>query len=1021
MNWIFSEETLFNLAVWQVVLGIGFTLSLGLILWRYRNLAPASRYHVWASAFFTIALLPWLALWPANQPTTTTKKAAQPHETYFASNQPLPVSYETDIVPAIQVGSPGQVGNHQTAIAANTHVVAVSTSPRTPQVQKAVYPPVPFNLEATTASSANPLPNWDWQRGGLLLFVGLWAMVSLFLIVKLGFGLWQLHRLKRDSEPIHGPMATWFNQTLGQMGLSRRPVLKMHETIASPLVAGLFQPAVLVPETLYRQLSGEALRQILLHELAHIKRWDDWVHLFQKAVLALFWFNPALQWLSRKMAWDRETACDQFAIGLTGKSKQYAYSLLKVSESMRHPTSGLLTVGAVRGKKQLTHRIESLLRPSQSPSRLSAAMKLFLGLLFTGCLASMAVAGPKLIMLQGPEDIPAGEKQALEKALQVEIEQLKRERDALLLQVKTIQSQLDSETRHDFANATDEERAALEEQRRVLEEMQAKLQSEQLNLNGLTTIERSKLRSEQERILAMERAVEVESQKMRQEAERNREQLELARRRAEELRDSGDTAMRERTRGMERHRRQLEAERAEMERQRAQLLDSAEAEARALEELRASQASAEAHALSGRYQHTSTSVSGKGNHIIFESEKGHSTMIHQTDEFELELRGKVSFNRDETGVATIGKGGSFKIHDQRINGQDHKLTVRPGRNGELTYTYHFNGRKREFDAEAQAWLANALPEILLESAINAEARVSRVLAEKGVKGVLDLSDRVESDFAKATYLKILVSKEQLSLKEIKRVVKASSMISSDFHRAQILSAVVTGREPNAELAEIMVDGMKGMGSDFEKRRVLNQVVPITKDGKAMAKLLKVVQTIGSDFEKRQILQQVASSWPSGDLAKLGFFDALGEVHSDFEFRQIVVNMTIDSSLSRDQISQLASLSAQRVGSDFELAGILEHLAEYLPLDAEFEKTIRSIHSDHEKGRLLQKLIERGDLDASEQETILNCTATIHSDHTQATVLDAFRGQYDLTGSIATRYADLVSNLSSHYRDRLSDH
>jgi len=1065
MSWVFSEEVIFNLALWQVVLGAGFTLSLAIILWRYRNLPSSNRYHIWASAFFTIAVLPWLALWPAGSSQQGAPvEDREPHQMLAVQDHPAPAPGIRFNDATTQIGSTAIAiaSNQPFAIAGNSGSVQVSPQPHVTTVRQAKQQPVPFNLETSLTSSPGGIANWSWRQEGLVLFFSLWAMVSLFLLVKLAMGLWQLRRLKRDSEPVSGPLASWFDQTLAQMNMIRKPVLKTHQTIGSPLVAGLFKPSILVPETLLNQLSGEALRQILLHELAHIKRWDDWVHLFQKAVLALFWFNPALHWLSRKMAWDRETACDQWAIARTGKSKQYAYSLLKVSESMRYPANGLLTVGAVRGKKQLTHRIESLLKPSASPSRLSTVVKILVGLLFTGCLASMAVAGPKLVMLQNSDSEPIEEKKAIEHDLRVEIEQLKRERDSLLHQIRIYQSRLESDLADIGGDASEEERALLEKQRRALEEMRAQLQSDSVSLEEHVARQQAQV----------EDAVQAQAESMRDQLRQNQEQLELARRQAEELRLSGEVQLRDEMRELERQRRQferegvrelerqkdleqqrrqleierdgvrglerqkdLELQRRQLEIERAAMLErrqnsymeelrarsekefQAQRELMTQEEMRAQEELARVRAVS---RQNSVSVQGKGNNIHIGSDRGHSTLIHETDDFSLEIRGKVTFTDDEIDVASISRGGSFKLEDKRNRGERHKLTVRP-RSGGLKYSYYYNGKAQDFDAKARAWLADTLPEMLVETAINAEARVSRILAEKGVKGVLDLADSVQSDFAKSVYLKILISKKELSMKEIKRVVKASEAIHSDFHRAQILTAITENREPNAALAEILVDGMKGLSSDFEKRRVLTRVVPITDNTKAMSKLLKAVGTMSSDFEKRQILTQIGTHWKASDLAKVGFFETLETIHSDFEFRQIVVGLTIDESVSRDQMAKLAALSAKKVRSDFELAGILNHLSGYLPLDDEFEKTIGHIHSDHEKSKLLRHLIDRGNLDVGEQETILDCTAQLSSDHERSRVLQAFRNQYELSGSIATRYSDLVQSMSSHYRRRLSDH
>jgi len=77
-----------------------------------------------------------------------------------------------------------------------------------------------------------------------------------------------------------------------------------------PTAIGFFQPAVIVPAWTLRELSAEELHSVLLHELAHLRRWDDWTNLAQELVGALFFFHPAVWRIGSRLSLEREMACD---------------------------------------------------------------------------------------------------------------------------------------------------------------------------------------------------------------------------------------------------------------------------------------------------------------------------------------------------------------------------------------------------------------------------------------------------------------------------------------------------------------------------------------------------------------------------------------------------------------------------------------------------------------------------------------------------------------------------------------
>jgi len=82
-----------------------------------------------------------------------------------------------------------------------------------------------------------------------------------------------------------------------RMGVAGPVRLKVSGDGAGPVVYGLFQPVVMVPRNLAPTLGSRHLRDVLFHEMAHIKRHDLWVNLAQNVTQVLYFYNPLL-WLA---------------------------------------------------------------------------------------------------------------------------------------------------------------------------------------------------------------------------------------------------------------------------------------------------------------------------------------------------------------------------------------------------------------------------------------------------------------------------------------------------------------------------------------------------------------------------------------------------------------------------------------------------------------------------------------------------------------------------------------------------
>jgi beta-lactamase regulating signal transducer with metallopeptidase domain len=125
----------------------------------------------------------------------------------------------------------------------------------------------------------------------------------------------------------------------------RQVVTALESSLAdSPLVIGVLRPAILIPTSAITGLTMQQLESILAHELAHIKRYDYLVNLFQHVAEILLFYHPSAWWVSRQIRIEREYACDDLVVGATGSALTYARALAQL-EALRQPKLALAANG----------------------------------------------------------------------------------------------------------------------------------------------------------------------------------------------------------------------------------------------------------------------------------------------------------------------------------------------------------------------------------------------------------------------------------------------------------------------------------------------------------------------------------------------------------------------------------------------------------------------------------------------------------------------------------------------------
>ncbi|GJG89564.1 hypothetical protein tb265_47450 [Gemmatimonadetes bacterium T265] len=223
-------------------------------------------------------------------------------------------------------------------------------------------------------------------RGAALAAVAvLWLAGALLVGLRLTVGTWELSRLAGASTPVlDGRWADLTRCVASSLGIARPVTLRRGSRLAVPITWGLASPVVLLPAD--ADLWPEDRRRVVLvHELAHVRRYDTLTQTLAQCAVALFWFDPLLWLAAWRLRVERERACDDVVLRDGAVPSRYAGALLDFARSRTvdgraaaSPGVAALTMTTPQagrapafGASEFAARLEAILDPARDRAGLT--------------------------------------------------------------------------------------------------------------------------------------------------------------------------------------------------------------------------------------------------------------------------------------------------------------------------------------------------------------------------------------------------------------------------------------------------------------------------------------------------------------------------------------------------------------------------------------------------------------------------------------------------------------------------
>lgn len=188
-----------------------------------------------------------------------------------------------------------------------------------------------------------------------LLLVCIWALGAGVGFTRIVAGFVTLRKfISRAREVDDERVLMIFTRIKEEMGISRRVRLLISSEARIPFATGFIHPCVVLPDRMWA--SDEKLRMLLIHELAHLNRFDDLVNLLSRIAGSVMFFHPLFHLASKKLQLSSEEICDGWVIRLSGVRRDYADCLVEFASI----GMGGLPIGLCEKQNSMARRIKSI-------------------------------------------------------------------------------------------------------------------------------------------------------------------------------------------------------------------------------------------------------------------------------------------------------------------------------------------------------------------------------------------------------------------------------------------------------------------------------------------------------------------------------------------------------------------------------------------------------------------------------------------------------------------------------------
>ncbi len=941
-----------NFAVTTLLNGICQGTILAAVMWVLLKLLPrlnaTTRFTVLWLTLLAVAVLPTGLLLP-RVPTTV-----------------RPDSMQTAIAntPAATSLAPIEIQHSEWKPAANSSHPAAIPQPTGESASQRVSESVLRNAANRTSSAvmqAVEHPLIRIRTGKVLAAIEiLWAFLSLAMLARLAGGYRELRRLKSGATPAPDHWELRLRRLCVSTGVRRRTRLLLSKQVAGPVSLGFLDPAILIPRAFLATLSHAELDHIVMHELAHLRRRDDWTNLAQRFIEAALPLHPAVYWLSRRMSLEREMACDDWVIAATGTAKPYAASLTKVAELSQFGPAGILAASATGSQSQLLRRVHHMLDRTRNAAPklvfgpLLAAVTAVVGLIYLGARAPQMIAFAQnppadnrqdVTVTNAPQALYAPSIAPLNSVAPLASHASLTPIAALTPMALPATQAATSPLAPLGPGAPRVAMAPLAPLAPVVAPQSNETHMEFTTRNGLTSLK-----------VKIDGAIEF--------TDDDRDVKSLSPNGHLTIEEGGWLSGRE----------------YDVNADARGNLTKTYSVGRTAKSLDDDGRAWLARLLPQMIRDTGIGAGPRVARILRQA--GPPAVIAE--------------------IRLIHGDGSKRVYLEQLFSQATLNTEQLKDSAKLIRGISSDGDK------AQVVIA------VDEKYFTGDLRPY----------LFDAAESINSDGDKRRVLSDIVKKDAGNTESLVRATRAARHISSDGDKAEVLIEIADPYRASDELHMVYFEAVNSISSDGDHARVLSKLLGTHgDDSDTVARVVHSAEKISSDGDKARVLKEAVSSYRDDPAMRKAFFDAANSISSDGDHQQVLVTLVHRQGIGIDTLGGIAN-SAQRISSDGDKARVLGDLAgmNIESIRDSFFAAADSVHSDGDHARVLMALLDKPGTTSATAVAAIQSATHISSDGDKARVLLDAATRYSNDPGVDAALRKAVESLHSdgEYRAVMSE-
>ena len=215
--------------------------------------------------------------------------------------------------------------------------------------------------------------------------------------------------------------------------------------------------------------------------------------------------------------------------------------------------------------------------------------------------------------------------------------------------------------------------------------------------------------------------------------------------------------------------------------------------------------------------------------------------------FNIEVRGKIEVTDDDKDIKSLSNDGYLQI-TKTVFGSKRAVIIESLGGGKIKKEYYEGRTKMDWEPHGKNWLSEILPEIVRSTTLAAEGRVNRIFTKEGTSGVLAELAKLEGDYTRAHYAKLLLEKNIPSTEIANVITKVADAIGSDYYLSTVFQNNVTKMLSTPEAADAFFQGTKKINSAYYKSVVLKEALKKFPASPSQVKvILQSAATIDSEY------------------------------------------------------------------------------------------------------------------------------------------------------------------------------